>query len=411
MALSTTTNKQSFTAVSGQTKFDFTIPYFDTTDISVVRIDTDGTYTTLSYNASPSSATQFSVTATNSDTANGATITLGGTATTGSTYIVERTVPYTQQYDLQEGSTIDPTALNKALDRVVAQNQQQNDLLTRTVEFPVTDGTSTTYTVGSETERASKALGFDALGNVTELDLSESGTVSGNTNAGIEVTSNQISAKIDTDSLEFNSGKINVKDSGIGTSEIANDAVTNAKIDASAVGTTEIADDAVTYAKIQDVSTDTVLGRLSAGTGAVESITVDEDISSVSASHDTLASALAVKNYVDSKGITQTSGTAPYYGIRAFARYQGTGTPTLLDSGNISSVTRNGVGDYTFTLTTAMPDANYVVNVSCSTETNVHHAVPFIESISAGSFRLKFFNESDSSQLADKSIVCATVVG
>ena len=139
MALSTTTNKQSFTAVSGQTKFDFTIPYFDTTDISVVRIDSDGTYTTLAYNASPSSATQFSVTATNSDTANGATITLGGNATAGSTYIVERTVPYTQQYDLQEGSTIDPTALNKALDRVVAQNQQQNfDAYSggESVEFP-----------------------------------------------------------------------------------------------------------------------------------------------------------------------------------------------------------------------------------------------------------------------------------
>ena len=125
MALSTTTNKKSYTAVSGQTKFDFNIPYFDTTDISVVRVDSDGTYTTLAYNASPSSATQFSVTATNSDTSNGATITLGGTATTGSTYTIERTVPYTQQYDLQEGSTIDPTALNKALDRVVAQNQQQ----------------------------------------------------------------------------------------------------------------------------------------------------------------------------------------------------------------------------------------------------------------------------------------------
>lgn len=139
MALSSANYKQSFTAISGQTKFDFTLSYFDTTDISVVRIDSDGTYTTLSYNASPSSATQFSVTATNSDTANGATITLGAAATTGSTYVVERTVPYTQQYDLQEGSSIDPTALNKALDRLAAQNQQQvQDTYSggESVEFP-----------------------------------------------------------------------------------------------------------------------------------------------------------------------------------------------------------------------------------------------------------------------------------
>ena len=109
MALETETNKQSFVAVSGQTKFDFNIPYFETSDISVVRVDTDGTTTTLSYNASPSTATQFSVSATNSNTANGATITLGGNATTGSTYTVTRTVNLKQQYDLQEGSTIDPT--------------------------------------------------------------------------------------------------------------------------------------------------------------------------------------------------------------------------------------------------------------------------------------------------------------
>ena len=139
MALDKETNKKSFTATLGQTKFDFDIAYFETSDISVVRIDTDGTYTTLAYNASPSSATQFSVTATNSDPANGAQITLGGTATLDSIYIVERIVNLKQQYDLQEGSTIDPTALNKALDRVVAQNQQQNlDAYSggESIEFP-----------------------------------------------------------------------------------------------------------------------------------------------------------------------------------------------------------------------------------------------------------------------------------
>lgn len=33
--------------------------------------------------------------------------------------------------------------------------------------------------------------------------------------------------------------------------------------------------------------------------------------------------------------------------------------PTIRGSFNISSVTRNGVGDYTYNFTTAMPDTNY----------------------------------------------------
>lgn len=65
-------------------------------------------------------------------------------------------------------------------------------------------------------------------------------------------------------------------------------------------------------------------------------------------------------------GITQTTGSAPYYGARAWADLDGTGTATVDASGNISSVTDNGTGDYTLTFTTALPDANYncVVTVS-----------------------------------------------
>jgi|DEB0MinimDraft_10_1074344.scaffolds.fasta_scaffold40555_2 hypothetical protein len=60
-------------------------------------------------------------------------------------------------------------------------------------------------------------------------------------------------------------------------------------------------------------------------------------------------------------GITQTTGSAPYYGARAWCDLDGTGTATLDASANISSVTDNGTGDYTLTFTTAMPDANYAV--------------------------------------------------
>jgi len=54
-------------------------------------------------------------------------------------------------------------------------------------------------------------------------------------------------------------------------------------------------------------------------------------------------------------------GTAPIYGARAWVNFNGTGTVVIRSSGNVSSITDNGVGDYTVNFTNAMPDANYAV--------------------------------------------------
>jgi hypothetical protein len=47
------------------------------------------------------------------------------------------------------------------------------------------------------------------------------------------------------------------------------------------------------------------------------------------------------------------------YGCRAWVNFDGTGTPAIRASGNVSSITDNNTGDYTVNFTTAMPDANY----------------------------------------------------
>lgn len=47
------------------------------------------------------------------------------------------------------------------------------------------------------------------------------------------------------------------------------------------------------------------------------------------------------------------------YGCRAWVNFNGTGTVAIRASGNVTSITDNGVGDYTVNFTTAMPDANY----------------------------------------------------
>jgi hypothetical protein len=47
------------------------------------------------------------------------------------------------------------------------------------------------------------------------------------------------------------------------------------------------------------------------------------------------------------------------YGCRAWVNFNGTGTVAIRASGNVSSITDNGTGDYTVNFTTALPDANY----------------------------------------------------
>jgi hypothetical protein len=52
-------------------------------------------------------------------------------------------------------------------------------------------------------------------------------------------------------------------------------------------------------------------------------------------------------------------GSAPVYACRAWVNFDGISSASIRASGNVSSVSRNGTGDYTVNFTTALPDANY----------------------------------------------------
>jgi hypothetical protein len=57
--------------------------------------------------------------------------------------------------------------------------------------------------------------------------------------------------------------------------------------------------------------------------------------------------------------LSTASGSAPSYSARAWVNFDGTGTPAIRASGNVSSITDNGTGDYTVNFTTALPDTDY----------------------------------------------------
>jgi hypothetical protein len=78
------------------------------------------------------------------------------------------------------------------------------------------------------------------------------------------------------------------------------------------------------------------------------------------------------------KAFFGAAGDAPVFACRAWVNFNGTGTVAIRASGNVTSITDNGVGAWTVNLTTAMPDANYaaVVSSGAATDTSSILAMP-----------------------------------
>jgi hypothetical protein len=111
-----------------------------------------------------------------------------------------------------------------------------------------------------------------------------------------------------------------------------------------------------------------------AGTAAAPAITTTGDTNtgiffSAADTIDFAEGGAAVGQFDSSANFKFNSGygsVATAYGCRAWVNFNGTGTVAIRASGNVSSITDNGTGDYTVNFTTAMPDANYSIAGSAS---------------------------------------------
>jgi len=94
------------------------------------------------------------------------------------------------------------------------------------------------------------------------------------------------------------------------------------------------------------------------------------------------------------------------YGCRAWVNFNGTGTVAIRGSGNVSSITDNGTGDYTVNFTTAIVDANYsaVYTVSLSA------GAGFGETTNSGlaTTTARFRSNNTGATLVDATIACAS---
>ena len=122
----------------------------------------------------------------------------------------------------------------------------------------------------------------------------------------------------------------------------------------------------------------------------------------------TLGSGVAMAaNHSGVKTALNASGDAPIYAVRAWVNFNGTGTVAISASGNVSSITDNGTGDYTVNFTTSMSDTNYstvamVLNNTYGTTSDISFRgfQTHQNSVAQGSIRIlsKYVNYSSSSQ-------------
>jgi hypothetical protein len=122
-------------------------------------------------------------------------------------------------------------------------------------------------------------------GDITEV-IAGNGLIGGGNTGAVTLDLNP-----DNSTIEVSSDVVRIKDLGVTTAKLADASVTTLKI----------ADNNVTFAKIQDIATMTVIGRVSAGSGDPESITIINDNSLATATATNIATAGSIKAYVDNR--------------------------------------------------------------------------------------------------------------
>ena len=103
---------------------------------------------------------------------------------------------------------------------------------------------------------------------------------------------------------------------------------------------------------------------------------------------------------------------ATAYGCRAWVNFDGTGSTsanqTIRGNGNVSSVYKNATGNYTVTFTTAMPDANYAVNVTVRQAGSGSNIKATVDNVQSDSCRV-YCNDPATANLSDSTVVCVTI--
>jgi hypothetical protein len=98
------------------------------------------------------------------------------------------------------------------------------------------------------------------------------------------------------------------------------------------------------------------------------------------------------------------------YKCRAWVNFNGTGTVAIRASGNVSSITDNGVGDYTVNFATAMIDANYAPIATTSRISDSFFNITYKnDSRTVSISQVSFLTKNSNSALEDEPTVTIAI--
>lgn len=142
---------------------------------------------------------------------------------------------------------------------------------------------------------------------------------------------------------------------------------------------------------------------LELASGATVTAILDEDAMGTD-SATALATQQSIKAYTDNN-ITPTDAR-----VKAWINFDGTGTPAINDSFNVSgSITDNDTGDYTVTWDTDFADINYSLVGTAVSSAFVSGSTNHATALAVGAATIKVFN--DSGAAVDKDLICLIAIG
>jgi len=108
------------------------------------------------------------------------------------------------------------------------------------------------------------------------------------------------------------------------------------------------------------------------------------------------------------KDSLNATGSASVYACRAWVNFDGTGTVSIRESGNVSSITDLRTGNYRINFSTAMTDNDYCMSSAVSRNDSATKNILEIGSFSSNEFDIAT-RTADTGTRSDTEIVCCSV--
>jgi hypothetical protein len=162
-----------------------------------------------------------------------------------------------------------------------------------------------------------------------------------------------------------------------------------------------------------------ILGAQQGAFAAIKALITDGSINTVGELSFSTRNAVSDATLTERLRITAT-GTINAQGnpitnspttAKAWVNFNGTVTPSIRSSYNVSSITKNGTGDYTVNFATALANANYSTQVSISGGINTAYVSPILNGQATSVVGIICLNVNNGTLRADPSFVSVQVFG